>query len=125
MPGKMGASSGRPACSRNRAIRFSRISSFTRREARRLSENEEARNSPNVRALLMAGTPGGTDFPALGRRQTLGGLYAGGQLPVVSYQLPVFGATSASHCSFDAPTVEKRGRRQEKDQREGFGFPDS
>ena len=35
-------------CSRRRVIRFSRISSFTRREARRCSENGLVRNSPNV-----------------------------------------------------------------------------
>src|ERR1035438_2187549 len=51
MPGNIGLPS------RNRAIRFSRSSSLTRREARRCSLKGLWRNSPRVLGKLMVGTP--------------------------------------------------------------------
>src|ERR1700686_168505 len=51
MPGNIGPPS------RSRDIRFSRSSSFTRREPRRCAVKGLWRNSPRVRATLMVGTP--------------------------------------------------------------------
>src|SRR5208283_1637463 len=97
MPGKIGSS----GCSRKRAIRFSRISSFTRRERSRLSEKELARNSPNVRALLMVGTPRDLDWPVWepAATVTLCGLYAARKLSALSRQLSVFLLARLHLCS--------------------------
>src|SRR6266851_5559612 len=53
MPGNIGLPS------RNREMRFSRSSSFTRREPRRCAVKGLRRNSPRVRAKLMVGTSEG------------------------------------------------------------------
>src|SRR5580698_11089029 len=56
MPGKIGLPS------RSRDIRFSRSSSFTRRDWRCCAVKGLWRNSPRVRAKLMVGTPKGNDL---------------------------------------------------------------
>src|ERR1017187_8415957 len=97
MPGKIGAGSGLSPCSRRRAIRLSRISSFTRREPRRFSEKGLTRNSPKVRATLMVGTPE--------KGKALGGLYA---VKSLGFGLWAFGSSEL--------------RKNSKNAREGHDF---